>query len=254
MTRSEIKRRIAELIGKTYQAFSSYKTADGTELKVHGEKMEIGVPIYVITPEGELPAPEMEYEMEDGIKVEVKEGIISNIEDGLLTEGTPVDETAPQDSVDEVFDSAVLVDGTKIEADGAFEVGKELYVITEEGEKVSAPEGEHTTDSGIVLVVNSEGVITGIRRPDGEAEGSLVEASKEDVELLETFTAAINKLTDEIESLRKENKEIQDKFSKFAAQPAGEKVFDRKGYIDAINQSKFSKIENIALLRAARNK
>ena len=40
--------------------------------------------------------------------------------------------------------------------DGSLEVGKQLYVITEAGDKVNAPMGEHTTDSGIVVVVDAD--------------------------------------------------------------------------------------------------
>ena len=54
------------------------------------------------------------------------------------------------------FDSATLVDGTKItnKKDSSFAVGDELFVITEAGEEVLAPSGEHTSESGITYLVN----------------------------------------------------------------------------------------------------
>lgn len=75
------------------------------------------------------------------------------------------------------FVEATLVDGTKITnmSDADFEVGQELHVITEEGEHVLAPSGEHTTDSGIVITVDGEGKITGVHKPDESGEGSLAE-------------------------------------------------------------------------------
>lgn len=76
------------------------------------------------------------------------------------------------------FDSARLADGTMVEADGDFAPGVELYVIDAEGNRVPAPEGEHTTESGITVTVDAEGVITGVKRPDEEGEGSL-EASED---------------------------------------------------------------------------
>jgi len=77
----------------------------------------------------------------------------------------------------ESFDSAKLVDGTEITnmSDDEFAVGQELHVITEAGEHVIAPSGEHTTDSGIVLVVDGEGKITGYHRPGETGQGSLSE-------------------------------------------------------------------------------
>ena len=80
----------------------------------------------------------------------------------------------------ERFDSATLADGTKIESDGDFAPGVALYVIDEEGNRVPAPEGEHTTESGEVITVDAEGVITGVKRPDEEGEGSLAAADEEE--------------------------------------------------------------------------
>lgn len=90
-----------------------------------------------------------------------------------------------QDNVEvkaESFDSATLVDGTKItnkESDD-FAVGQILYVITEAGEEVTAPSGEHTTQSGIVIVVDGEGKITGYHRPGETGQGSLSEQEMSD--------------------------------------------------------------------------
>jgi len=81
------------------------------------------------------------------------------------------------------FASATLADGTKITnmVEGDFEVGQELHVITAEDQHVIAPEGSHTTDSGIVITVSGQGIITGVKYPDQEGEGSLEEASKEEM-------------------------------------------------------------------------
>jgi len=89
----------------------------------------------------------------------------------------------------ENFADATLEDGTKVTNDiaGEFAVGQALKVITEEGEKVSAPEGDHVTKSGIVLTVDAEGIITGVKRPDEEGEGSADLA--EEVETIETEMA-----------------------------------------------------------------
>ena len=74
----------------------------------------------------------------------------------------------------ESFSNATLEDGTKVtnDQDGDFAVGQELFVIDEAGEKVSAPEGEHITKSGIQLIADAEGKLTGVKYPDAEGEGS----------------------------------------------------------------------------------
>lgn len=97
------------------------------------------------------------------------------------------------------FAEATLADGTKImnNEDGDFAVGQILHVVTEEGEHVIAPEGEHTTESGIVITVDGEGNITGVKYPDQEGEGSLDEASKE--EMSEESTEEVSEVEDKTE-------------------------------------------------------
>jgi hypothetical protein len=83
------------------------------------------------------------------------------------------------------FATANLADGTPITnmVEGDFEVGQVLHVVTDEGEHVIAPSGEHTTESGIVITVDGEGIITGVKYPDQTGEGSLEEATEEEVEM-----------------------------------------------------------------------
>ena len=91
-----------------------------------------------------------------------------------------VDAPATEESK-EIFASAKLADGTEISNDKEtdFAVGDDLFVKDSENNWVSAPEGEHTSDSGITIVVDAEGKITGVHYPDAEGEGSLTEMSEE---------------------------------------------------------------------------
>lgn len=233
MTTNEIKLKIAQLIGKSFHNFGAYKTVDGTELKVE-EKMEVGTPIYVITPEGELPAQDGEFELENGMKVKVLEGLIDAIEDKAEEGGVAIDETAVQEEVE--MDEATLADGTVVGTDGPFEIGKKLYVKDEAGEWVQAPEGSHSTESGIELVVDAEGVITGLKRPDEGGEGSLEE-------MMSIFTDALTTLTREINNIREENKTLKENFAKIAGSPAGEKLFNQTGNV--MNEYTTSKAERL---------
>lgn len=88
------------------------------------------------------------------------------------------------------FDEATLVDGTKItnKSDEKFGPGQNLFVLDAEGKEVAAPEGSHTTESGITLTVDGAGVITGVKEPDEKGEGSL-EAKEEDEDKKEKMDA-----------------------------------------------------------------
>ena len=119
---------------------------------------------------------------------------------------TEMTETENSSEENQNFDSATLVDGTKItnKKDSSFAVGDELYVETEAGEEVLAPSGEHTTESGITVTVDGEGKITGIARPDGDDSGSLAEheeemSSEEATELSEESTKEVKLEEDEID-------------------------------------------------------
>lgn len=117
-----------------------------------------------------------------------------------------VEDTSVEDTKQE-FDSAELIDGTKVtnQKDSAFAVGDSLFVETAEGEMVAAPEGEHTTKSGIVVVVDSEGTITGLRNPDEAGEGSL--ESSEQTE--ETFQEDEEDKMEDDEEVKMEEKVIE---------------------------------------------
>jgi hypothetical protein len=77
----------------------------------------------------------------------------------------------------EEFASGELIDGTKVNngSDKDLEVGDSLFVETEAGETVDAPSGEHEMKDGTVVVVDGEGKITGLRKPDETGQGSLAE-------------------------------------------------------------------------------
>ena len=91
-------------------------------------------------------------------------------------------EELSEEVVKEEFAIGHLVDGTEVsnQKDSEFAEGDALFVKDAEGNYAQAPAGEHTLDSGIVVVVNEEGIIDGIHRPDEAAEGSLEEVQPEE--------------------------------------------------------------------------
>lgn len=139
-------------------------------------------------------------------KTELKELVKKYFSLTEMTEETNTTENTEK----QAFAEATLVDGTKITnmSDGEFEVGQELHVITEEGEHVIAPSGEHTTDSGIVITVDGEGKITGIARPDEGGEGSLAEDVTE-----EEMSAEETETTEEKTEMAEDEEEVMEEES-----------------------------------------
>jgi hypothetical protein len=62
------------------EIFLDAKLSDGTVIKIEGDAVTEGAKVIVVTEQGEIPAPDGVHELEDGSKIEVKDGIISYVE------------------------------------------------------------------------------------------------------------------------------------------------------------------------------
>lgn len=84
------------------EIFVSAKLVDGTEIKVEGDVLGEGAKVVVVTPDAEIPAPDGVHELEDGTKVETKDGVIVAVEEALQEEVMPPNgegEAAPMGDV-----------------------------------------------------------------------------------------------------------------------------------------------------------
>jgi hypothetical protein len=111
----------------------------------------------------------------------------------------PIAEESNEEVNNETFASAKLIDGTEVTnmSDSAFEVGQVLHVITAEGEHVLAPSGEHILEDNTVVVVDGEGIITGIKAPEVEGEGSLEEGVTEEMSVEDVAEEVIDAAVEE---------------------------------------------------------
>lgn len=63
------------------EIFLDAKLVDGTAIKVEGDSLVEGAKVVVVTEDAEIPAPDGVHELEDGTKVETKDGIIAKVEE-----------------------------------------------------------------------------------------------------------------------------------------------------------------------------
>lgn len=95
------------------QTFGEIKTADGElTLTYEGGEFTVGTEIFVITADGNVPAPDGEHELEGGIKIETEGGVITSIEreeeelpeiaDETTAGMYPKEEMAEEEIIDEV--------------------------------------------------------------------------------------------------------------------------------------------------------
>ena len=115
-----------------------------------------------------------------------------------------------------------MADGvTLIEAD-AFEMDNEVFVITEDEQKIPVPIGEYEMEDGFIMVVAEEGIIADYKEAEAEEEEAPVaeeEVVEEEVEAKNETTApkktieSIVKETffTEMEKLTNENNELKAK-------------------------------------------
>jgi hypothetical protein len=221
MNATEAINKIVDLLGMKFkhESFATTKLVDGTtEVTNNSESdLQVGDELFVVTDSTLTPAPFGTHETREGLLVSVDEaGRIVRIE---TKDAERVEEAVEdiQDEREDMMSSDTLADGTKIETDesGQFEVGQQLYFITSEGDKVKAPSGEHTTQSGITIVTDGEGVITGVKYPDETGEGSLenfkteMKKMKEAMAEMVSMMKDMNKFSGEFQSLKKDFQEFK---------------------------------------------
>lgn len=237
MNATEAINKIAELLGLKFKSenFMVTKLVDGVTTVTNNQEgpFSIGNELFILGDDSVLkPAPAGSHKTREGLIITVGEdSVISKIEDEpKMEESSPINEasTEIEDNKTEMMTKAKLTDGTEIETNesGDFKVGEKLYVITKEGEKVSAPEGEHTTESGIVITVDAEGTITGVKYPDEKGEGSLEDYKKD----IKTMKEAMEKMISMMADFSKDLESYKKDYEEFKKSPAFEKPIVRKTF------------------------
>ena len=91
-----------EKIASIKELFFDAKLVDGTVVKVDGESLLEGAKVLVVTEDAEIPAPDGVHELEDGTKIETKDGVIVKVE-----EVVPEVEVEIEAAKDEIGDKAI---------------------------------------------------------------------------------------------------------------------------------------------------
>jgi hypothetical protein len=131
-----------------------------------------------------------------------------------------------------------LTDGVSVLEADAFEAGNEVFIVTEDDQRIAVPVGEYDLENGMVLVVAEEGMIAEIKEkeveeeeaPEVEVEASpMVEeemaadaAPKKTIESIikETFFSAMEKLQAENDTLKAELAKFQAQTPEVVAEEA----------------------------------
>lgn len=97
-----------------------------------------------------------------------------------------------------------LENGTRFEAD-SFEKGKEVFIITDEDERIAVPKGEYLLDDGMMLIVEEDGIISEVKEAVEEEVEEVVEAP-----VVEEVEAAEEADVQDWEGMEKRIKNLED--------------------------------------------
>ena len=119
-----------------------------------------------------------------------------------------------------------LMDGITIFEADAFEMDKEVFIVTEDEQKIPVPIGEYELEDGRMLIVEVEGIIMDVKEVATEEEvAPEVEAPEVEVEVEAEATPSAKKTIEsvvketffaEIEKLTQENIELKAQLEKLS--------------------------------------
>ena len=125
------------------------------------------------------------------------------------------------------LEQMMLIDGTTVLEADAFEMDNEVFIITEDEQKIPLPIGEYELENGMILVVAVEGIIAEIKEAVVEEVAPETEAPEVEVEVEAEAAAPSAKKTiesivketffSEIEALKTENIELKAKLESLSA-------------------------------------
>lgn len=127
--------------------------------------------------------------------------------------------------MDVKLETIKLIDGITIFEADSFEAEKEVFIVTEDEQKIPVPVGDYELEDGRLLVVTEEGLIAEIKEAKDEEEEVVEEEAKseegykEDEEKMEATPTAKKTIESvvketffaEIEKLQQENIELKSK-------------------------------------------
>lgn len=247
-------RKINKLLG--LYKFNSYKIKEsGSEIITEGD-LAVGEPIYIINKDGQIPAPDGEFELDDTTKITIKDGLVQKINYDNMEQK-------------QNFVEAMLKDGTVVKSP-TFDVGEEVKVVSPDGKEMPAPDGEHELklkDSEgkevLIKIMTKDGKITereNVELPEPEMDeveeemGMTTPALSQGNDNMEGFKkevmAVLGEIKDKIDSIVADQEEMKKKVSKFAKEPAGEPLRVGKNQIQTeLNAAKDDYIGQLVKIR-----
>jgi hypothetical protein len=253
MNYQEAIKKINKLLG--LYKFTSYKIAEtGEEIISEGE-LAVGEPIYVITSNGQLPAPDGEYELEDTTKIKIEDGKVKELKYDMENESLS-------------FTEATMKDGTVLKSP-TFDLGEDVSVVGTDGKETPAPDGEHEIalkdsegNEVTIRIITKDGKITerenveesNPEMPENGEEMGMIPALSDvndvaDESFKKSIMEKIDTMMAKMEEMASNYEDMKAKVAKFSKEPAGEPVRQAKNMINEFNAAKDDYISQLVNVR-----
>jgi hypothetical protein len=232
---SNIIAKIKELFAEEKMA-TDYTAATGEIIRCLGDGLKVGEKVVQIAAEKEASLPDGNYLLDNGKSITVAAGEIKEINE-YNAENKPneiymekdMEMGMGEDKMAEYKNeiASKLMDGTEVKIlskGDALSVGDEVMVKDAEGNFVPAPEGKHELEGGLVIYTDVKGFINELETKETEEEDDREEEMKTMFEAVSTMKSIVDELKSTISDLRNENKELKERFNKFAAEPSVETI------------------------------
>jgi hypothetical protein len=212
------------------------KLKDGGVLRIGGDSAEVGVIVKKVGYDGTLSAiADGAYETADGKVMQIAGGAIQGMQS-----------KANEEARGGEFVEAKSGD-LKLESP-TFDVGEPIEVVSEDGSKTPAPDGEHQVE-----LKDSEGNEVKIRVmvKDGKIEQreNVEEVAEEFDALAEAFATTIKRLETKLDDMARKNEVLEAKFKKFSNEPAGSRLTKNQINQESFSLSHSTKLEGMRRLR-----
>jgi len=153
-----------------------------------------------------------------------------------------------------------LIDGVTIVEADMFEAENEIFIVTEDEQKIALPVGDYELEDGRVLVVAVEGMIAEIKEKEAEEEMPAEEVAEVEAEkaptaptqnpiakkVIESTVRESHFSAEEIEAIQKENEELKTKLAELSKI---EEVVELEETIKPITFNPENKVEQKAVYK-----
>lgn len=169
------------------------KLLDGTEVRVEGDELIEGAAVYVVTEEGDIPAPDGSHELEDGTKIETVEGLITKVE--VVSEDAPAEMEEIEIEIGE--EEKPLEEEVEME-------GEEVIEVAVPGElpaEIAAPAVEAIVEALVPILEEVKSLSEELKKMKAEFKsfknepaGSPVNKTKKDFNKVQDADELVNKI------------------------------------------------------------